>query len=300
MSISGCITRKPPSNAELRAAENKLFEDINLDRRLSEIPGLARNARLDSASRDLAVDMLTGTGEVDVFMEIIDKHRLQSAMSTAQLGVFFREMPPKAKPLPDEFMRELLPSDREIIFDPIYTDAGVAAEEIDGSIAVYILMAQFADTASDGSAVPTLTGDLWPKDSLKSRELALFNLVNEARDSADRSILVFDNQLSALARTYAEKMFAMGFFDHEEPTGRDLRDRLIASNMDKYSTWGENLASLLNPMNPVQEAHSGLMDSPGHKENIMYRWFTHLGVGVATDGDWWIFVQLFAKKKGTE
>ena len=57
---------------------------------------------------------------------------------------------------------------------------------------------------------------------------------------------------------------------------------------------------MLHPENPALEAHNGLMDSEGHRRNILDAGFTHIGIGGATDGKWWVFVQLFGRKRREE
>jgi len=53
---------------------------------------------------------------------------------------------------------------------------------------------------------------------------------------------------------------------------------------------GENLAGAID----VKTAHNALMDSPGHKANILYSEFTEIGIGIVDGGRWGkIYVQLF-------
>jgi uncharacterized protein YkwD len=48
----------------------------------------------------------------------------------------------------------------------------------------------------------------------------------------------------------------------------------------RYLTAGENLA--LAPT--LQVAHNGLMNSPGHRANILHPQFGHLGIGIMDGG----------------
>ena len=74
-------------------------------------------------------------------------------------------------------------------------------------------------------------------------------------------------------------MFARGYFAHDTPEGRSPFDRMREANV-RFTTAGENLA--LAPTIPV--AHTGLMNSPGHRANILRREFGRVGIGVMDGG----------------
>jgi uncharacterized protein YkwD/uncharacterized membrane protein required for colicin V production len=120
-------------------------------------------------------------------------------------------------------------------------------------------------------------------------EVILFDLVNRERVKVGLKPLKPDSALQAVARAHARDMLARGYFAHDTPEGVDPFDRMEAAGI-RYLTAGENLA--LAPT--VELAHSGLMNSPKHKENILYPDFGHLGVGVIDAGIYGkMFVQEF-------
>jgi len=294
--VGGCAPQKQPNGEVLLSAEELLFEKINLDRRLAGIDGLERSSRLDSVAKDLAWDMLVPIGEVDPLVYALSKRKLRSVMAIAQIGLVYDTKAASDRDLREFFFKEMESEDSEILLDPGYSTAGVSLVSDERDVSAFVVLARLADTTETGEAVPTLAGDLWPVDSILPRENELFRLVNETRNEAGLSTLQHDPHLTALARKYALRMFELGFFAHEDPAGLGFADRIIASNMQTYTAWGENLASLLNPKDPPAEAHDGLMNSASHRDNILTPGHTHLGVGAATDGNWWIFVQLFARK----
>jgi hypothetical protein len=60
-----------------------------------------------------------------------------------------------------------------------------------------------------------------------------------------------------------------------------------------YIVIGENIA--MNTYdNPVESAQEALMDSPGHRANILSVEYNNVGVGIASDGETYYFTQLFA------
>ena len=74
-------------------------------------------------------------------------------------------------------------------------------------------------------------------------------------------------------------MFNKSYFSHYTPDGKSPFDRMKAAGV-QYLTAGENLAYAPN----VEIAHQGLMNSPGHRENILRPEFGKLGVGVIDGG----------------
>lgn len=106
-------------------------------------------------------------------------------------------------------------------------------------------------------------------------ERKMFDLVNEERAARGQQKLVWDDELMEVGRDHCLDMFSKGYFSHYTPDGKSPFDRMDAANIN-YQTAGENLAYAPN----VEVAHQGLMDSPGHKENILRGEFGNLGVGV--------------------
>jgi uncharacterized protein YkwD len=115
-----------------------------------------------------------------------------------------------------------------------------------------------------------------PRPDLEARML---ELVNKERVAAGLKPLAADPELTEVARRHSADMFARGYFAHNTPEGRDPFDRMRAANV-QFLTAGENLA--LGPTVPV--AHRGLMNSPGHRANILHRGFGRVGIGIMDGG----------------
>jgi uncharacterized protein YkwD/uncharacterized membrane protein required for colicin V production len=115
-----------------------------------------------------------------------------------------------------------------------------------------------------------------PRPDLEKRML---DLVNQERVEAGLSPLQADPELTEVARKHSADMFARGYFAHDTPEGLSPFDRMKAANV-RFTTAGENLA--LAPTIPV--AHTGLMNSPGHRANILRREFGRVGIGVMDGG----------------
>ncbi|HEV8429601.1 MAG TPA: CvpA family protein [Pyrinomonadaceae bacterium] len=110
-------------------------------------------------------------------------------------------------------------------------------------------------------------------------EKQMLDLVNKERQAAGLAPLQPDPELTEVARKHSADMFARGYFAHDTPEGLSPFDRMREANV-RFITAGENLA--LAPTIPV--AHTGLMNSPGHRANILRREFGRVGIGVMDGG----------------
>lgn len=114
------------------------------------------------------------------------------------------------------------------------------------------------------------------------KEQQMINYINEARRDAGLSILQVNNQLTITARAKSKDMVINNYFDHYSPTYGDMTG-LLSSFGISYRLAGENLA--LNSSGSVYEAHNMLMNSPGHRSNILNPYFTIVGVGIHVRSD---------------
>lgn len=123
-------------------------------------------------------------------------------------------------------------------------------------------------------------------------ESELIAKVNEERRKIAVGELKQDQDLTIVARKYATEMWNGKFFSHYSLEGKSLVDRLKEGGI-KYTFAGENLA--LAPTYLV--AHAGLMNSEGHRQNILNTKFKKIGIGVVDNGIYGkIFVQVFTDR----
>lgn len=106
-------------------------------------------------------------------------------------------------------------------------------------------------------------------------EQRLFALVNRDRVAAGLPALVWDDKIADVARGHSEDMRRTKQVAHISPTTGSAGDRVRAARI-KTAVVLENVARAYG----VGEAHQGLMNSPGHRANIMSRSATQLGIGV--------------------
>jgi uncharacterized protein YkwD len=110
-------------------------------------------------------------------------------------------------------------------------------------------------------------------------ERQLFELVNEERTQRGFGALSWDDRLVPVARAHSEEMFKLKYFSHDSPVAGSPFDRLRAAGIT-YSRAGENLAYAQS----VSVSHRALMNSPGHRENILRPEFTRIAIGVMNAG----------------
>ena len=126
-------------------------------------------------------------------------------------------------------------------------------------------------------------------DNDPQAEAQMVALVNEERANAGLPALVVDPRLVPVARQHSEEMFRLKYFGHQSPVKGSPFDRLEAAGI-RYSRAGENLAYAQS----VAVAHRGLMQSEGHRENILRPEFTRIGIGVVSAGPYGkMFTQMF-------
>ena len=121
-------------------------------------------------------------------------------------------------------------------------------------------------------------------------EKEMLQLVNAERRLLGIQELVFDEELTQVAREHSRDMWERRYFAHENPDGENAVHRMLEDEID-FARAGENLALTRT----VERAHTGLMNSPGHRKNILDPQFRRVGIGVIDGGVYGkMFTQNFA------
>jgi uncharacterized protein YkwD/uncharacterized membrane protein required for colicin V production len=122
----------------------------------------------------------------------------------------------------------------------------------------------------------------------KLAELQMFALVNTERTSRGFDALIFSEDLANVGRKHCKDMFNRGYFSHYTPEGLSPFDRMLGVSIN-FNYAGENLALAPN----VNLAMTGLMQSPGHKANILSVNFKKVGIGVIDGG---VYGQMYCQE----
>lgn len=115
------------------------------------------------------------------------------------------------------------------------------------------------------------------KQLIEGFEFQLFDLTNAARVQHGLSFLSWDEDVRETARSHSMDMAENNYFNHTNLEGQDPFDRMTEDGIP-FSVAGENLAY---GQTSSVFAHEGLMNSLGHRENILKEDYKRLGVGVA-------------------
>ncbi len=115
------------------------------------------------------------------------------------------------------------------------------------------------------------------KELKKGLEYQLFDLTNAARVSRGLDPLTWQQPARKTARGHSNDMAENNYFSHTNLDGQSPFDRMREDNI-AFHTAGENLAAG-QPSSIF--AHEGLMNSMGHRKNILKKDFEKLVIGVA-------------------
>lgn len=116
-------------------------------------------------------------------------------------------------------------------------------------------------------------------------EMKMLDLLNGERTKRGLRPLQWDPALLPVARAHSQDMFVRGYFSHYTPEGKDPFDRMKAAGI-KYYTAGENLA--LGPTLSI--CHDGLMNSPGHRANILNPSYGRVAIGILDGGAYGLMI----------
>ena len=142
-------------------------------------------------------------------------------------------------------------------------------------------------------------------------ERLMLELVNAERAARGLGALTLELNLNEAAEDHSRWILAEDVFSHYGEGNSTWTDRARDAGFDIVAPWGvgENLA--LEPIrgsedlaDDVARLHAALMNSPGHKANLLDPDWTHVGIGIVTGtydgiGSSIVVTQLFGRTAGT-
>jgi uncharacterized protein YkwD len=137
--------------------------------------------------------------------------------------------------------------------------------------------------------------------SMTSDEWRFLDLLNRERAARHLAELKPDPLLVEVARGHSREMCEKNYFDHVSPTPgeRTPMDRYLHAihHRPPHACVGENLfyCSVVD----VDRGHHALMNSPGHRANILYAPFRRGGIGIykSETGEFWV-TEMFLTTEG--
>ena len=140
-------------------------------------------------------------------------------------------------------------------------------------------------------------------------EADLIAAINNERTQRHLGPLTEDPLLNVTARAHSREMCSLSYFDHHSPISgsQTPMDRYLAGlrawgeSKPDAALVGENIfyASATDTIYNASYAHVSLMNSPGHRANILEPRFTKVGVGLYRDsqGRFWV-TEMFLRDMG--
>ncbi len=120
-----------------------------------------------------------------------------------------------------------------------------------------------------------------------SFERQMLTLINQERTSRGIDPLQLELRLNDAAEDYSELMLNRDFFSHTGPSGTSPGDRMEDAGFvfSGNWTWGENIAwqserGAASISDDVANLHQSLMNSSGHRANILNPDFELIGIGI--------------------
>jgi uncharacterized protein YkwD len=118
-------------------------------------------------------------------------------------------------------------------------------------------------------------------------ERYMLDLVNGARAEEGLPALVLEQHLNSSAELHSQWVLDENIFSHTGVGGSTATERMEAAAFDFSGTWwsGENLAiqserGAEGYTDDVYDLHVSLMNSPGHRANILHAEYELIGIGI--------------------
>merc|ERR1711862_852480 len=122
----------------------------------------------------------------------------------------------------------------------------------------------------------------------------MLDRINKERAKKKYNPLCLNEKLMMAAQKHNNDMVKNGFTSHTGSDGSSIADRITRQNY-KFGFYGENIAK---GQDSVTKAMDAFMNSPVHKDNILYDRFKHVGIAWHKKNYW---TQVFAAaKEGVE
>lgn len=170
---------------------------------------------------------------------------------------------------------------------PIERKAENTAPGVPSALAKDVVSIRFRDgrelvgrvvSLQEGPLAATVTVEVLKPEALaKTDELEkeMLALVNRERTQRGLPPLALSPALSEVARRYARQMIEGDFFAHQDPQGNGMVERVKGAGLG-YRRLAENLSFAPD----LAASHQGLMESPGHRQNILNPQVTEAGIGI--------------------
>src|SRR3989338_4892182 len=130
----------------------------------------------------------------------------------------------------------------------------------------------------------------------RTMEWQMLRLLNKDSKQHRLPALFMQEDLRDVARKHSRDMARKDYFSHTNHQGKSPADRLKSARVTDAVS-GENLAKIGGFAHPTVRAEIGLMNSPGHRANILNEKYNCVGIGVIKSATRiYYYTQNFAKR----
>lgn len=260
----------PGQPAGAQDLRQELLERINRERREAGSPPLRLSRPLTRAAQEHAGEIARrGSSRLEAGPPGAMQKRIERAGYDAHSWTESLSVTPGGADAAIRSWQRNDPRTFRRLLSAEYRDLGIGLDRLRGTPLYVFLFA-----VPQGDHFTRETGGLRDLDRVRAEVLAR---VNEARRKAGLKPLRSDPLLDRAAQRHAEDMLARGYFAHESPEDKTVRERAKAAGYD-WRTIGENVAE---GQFTVDEVMTTWLNSPGHRRNILDPRFEELGVGLA-------------------
>jgi uncharacterized protein YkwD len=267
LALLSLLPGQPAGAQDLR---QELLDLINRERREAGSPPLRLSTPLTRAAQEHAEEIARkGSPRLEAGPAGAMRKRIERAGYDAHAWVESLSVTPGDAEAAIRSWKRNDPQTFRKLLSAEHRDLGIGLERLRGTPLYVFLFA-----VPQGDYFTRETEGLRDMERVRAEILAR---VNEARRKAGVKALRSDSRLDRAAQRHAEDMLARGFFAHESPEDKTVRERAKAAGYD-WRTIGENIAE---GQFTVDEVMTTWLNSPGHRRNILDPRFEELGVGLA-------------------
>ena len=126
----------------------------------------------------------------------------------------------------------------------------------------------------------------------KRMEYEVFVILNQERESRGIHPLTRNAILDSVAEAHSQDMAEKDYFEHTNLENETPRDRVDKTHKVCRHV-GENLAFTIDPSFGPKDRMEGLMNSPGHRDNILRTIFDQVGLAVEKGEESYYLTQVF-------
>ena len=143
-----------------------------------------------------------------------------------------------------------------------------------------------------------------PEELSQKVEALIFEKTNEVHREYKLVTLKNEKVLADTARDHSRDMLKRNYLSHFSPEGKSVVDRYRKRAGKVERSLGENLHTisssqgLFDPEAIAKLMMSDWMHSPSHRENLLAKQYSALGVGCVSDGERIFCTQVFGGPEG--